>query len=98
VTVALALLLLSLAGCDKSASDADDLKEWFKWTEANPPVSDATWRDAGVLLCRAEKVNVCRRSNGCSEQEAVVFSRWTPAKGTYERCDTDDRVEATAHR
>lgn len=80
-----ALLLLGLLGCDKPAQPGSWGDDPLAWSQANPIVSDATWRDAGILECRSEQLRVCT-PQGCQEEPAKVFVRWTPSKALYQRC------------
>lgn len=88
----MALVALALVACDRKEADegADDLIAWLK---ANPSVSEATWRNAGVLVCRPKSGQSCGRKS-CVETEPKVFARWTPAAGTYERCDADGSCQS----
>jgi hypothetical protein len=87
--LAIAAMLGSCSAGDSQSLD-DQANDLIDWSRRNPPVSEATWRGVGKLVCRPELLDVCG-SKACLARKLdgkpPVIISWNPGSGEYQRCD-----------
>lgn len=88
----LASVVAFLGACSAGNSSTldDQANELIEWSRNNPPVSEATWRGIGKMVCKPERLDVCGSDaclpRGIDGKPPVIVS-WKPLNGEYKRCD-----------